>query len=288
MTDTVSQYREDIAYCSDLVKTHDKDRYLATLFAPADRRRHLFALYALNCEVAQVSSVVSDPNLGEIRLRWWADAVESVYAGQSFDHPVLRAYAFAVEYGKLPKQPVLDLIEARRFDLYSDPMPRLNDLEGYAGETASAVFQLAVLLLAGPSGSKAHNACGHAGVAWTLTRILRRLPELLARGQVFVPEEMLAERGLRVRDLYESKSNETVGLVLAVLRQSARRHLSEARVYDPDVSLEALPALLPLSVLDGYLRAMEKPGHDPLRQVCEVAQWRRQLALLRASWRKRY
>ena len=32
----------------------------------------------------------------------------------------------------------VDLIDARIFDLYDDPMPSLNDLEGYCGETSSA------------------------------------------------------------------------------------------------------------------------------------------------------
>ena len=40
------------------------------------------------------------------------------------------------------------------FDLYDDPMPSLNDLEGYAGETSSALIQLAAIVLAGGARSR--------------------------------------------------------------------------------------------------------------------------------------
>ena len=35
-------------YCEDLVREADKDRFLASLFAPAERRPALLALYAFN------------------------------------------------------------------------------------------------------------------------------------------------------------------------------------------------------------------------------------------------
>ena len=55
----------------------DKDRFLATLFAPAKYRRALFALYAFNVEIARVRELAREPMPGEIRLQWWRD----VFAG---------------------------------------------------------------------------------------------------------------------------------------------------------------------------------------------------------------
>ena len=45
------------------------------------------------------------------------------------------------------KKPFDDYLEARIFDLYDDPMPGRAELEGYCGETASALIQLAALVL---------------------------------------------------------------------------------------------------------------------------------------------
>ena len=62
-------------HCEALVRAADKDRFLATLFAPARYRRALFALYAFNIEVARVplsyaarQAVASDPALMETAL----------------------------------------------------------------------------------------------------------------------------------------------------------------------------------------------------------------------------
>ncbi|MGZ8323236.1 MAG: squalene/phytoene synthase family protein, partial [Rhodoplanes sp.] len=62
---------DSYAHCEALVRAADKDRFLASLFAPAERRRRLFALYAFNAEIARVREVVRTPIAGEIRLQWW-------------------------------------------------------------------------------------------------------------------------------------------------------------------------------------------------------------------------
>ena len=46
----------NFAHCEALVREADPDRYWASLFAPADKRPHLHALYAFNFEIARVSA----------------------------------------------------------------------------------------------------------------------------------------------------------------------------------------------------------------------------------------
>src|SRR5947209_17487808 len=64
-----------------LVRRHDHDRYQTVLFAPADRREALFALYAFNYEIARVRESVTQPMLGQIRLQWWREVIEAAYGG---------------------------------------------------------------------------------------------------------------------------------------------------------------------------------------------------------------
>ena len=61
---------DSVAFCADLVRSHDFPRYVATLFAPAAERRALLALYAFNVEIVRVRDQVSQPLPGEIRLQW--------------------------------------------------------------------------------------------------------------------------------------------------------------------------------------------------------------------------
>ncbi len=56
--------------------TADRDRFLASLFAPAEHRGALHALYAFNVEIARVREVAREPLPGEIRLQWWSEVVD--------------------------------------------------------------------------------------------------------------------------------------------------------------------------------------------------------------------
>ena len=126
-------------HCEALVREGDPDRYWASLFAPADKRPHLNALYAFNFEIARVREAVREALVGEIRLQWWRDALQGEARGDVKANPVAAALDDTIVKFRLPRHALVTLIDARIFDLYDDPMPSLNDLEGYCGETASAL-----------------------------------------------------------------------------------------------------------------------------------------------------
>src|ERR1700742_3933131 len=107
---------ENYRHCGALVRATDKDRFLVTLFAPADKRGPLFALYAFNAEIASVRDRAREPMPGEIRLQWWRDVINGERAGEAAANPVAAALTEIAERFSLPKQRFLDLIEAHAFD----------------------------------------------------------------------------------------------------------------------------------------------------------------------------
>jgi 15-cis-phytoene synthase len=266
-------------YCPDLVRAGDKDRYLASLFAPDQLRPHLLALYAFNIEIARIRETVSEAALGEIRLQWWRDAIEGLYSDGGQDHPVIDALAPAIEQAQLPRQALLNMIEARRFDLYDDPMPSLPQLEGYLGETSSMLIQLAAMILDRPQAERLAEVSGLAGVAMGITGLLRSLPLYRARGQCFVPAELLAKYGLTPAHLLAGREPDELAKVLADLRQHAVVRLDEARAKTASISPQAFPAYLPASLTGLYLARLAKLGPRALSEIADVAQWRRQWAL---------
>src|SRR5271165_63811 len=72
------------------LRAADPDRYFASLFAPAQLRPHLFALYAFNHEVARIAETVREPMLGAIRLEWWRETAEGASRGAPRNHDVAR------------------------------------------------------------------------------------------------------------------------------------------------------------------------------------------------------
>lgn len=273
------------AHCESLLRAGDPDRYFATLFAPADKRPHLFALYAFSHEVARVRDSISEPMPGEVRLQWWRDALQGEARGNVRANPVAAALDDTIVRFRLPRQALVALVDARTFDLYDDPMPTLADLEGYAGETSSALIRLAGLVLNDGADPGAADAAGHAGVAYAVTGLLRAFPWHARRGQVFLPAQVFNRHGVARDEIVLGRTGPGLAAALAEMRALARDHLRRTRALRATVTPALVPAFLPVALVEPYLARMERPGYDPFRTMVDLPQWRKQWLLWRAARR---
>ena len=271
-------------HCEDQVRASDKDRFLATLFAPAAPRGLLFALYAFNLEIAGVRDRVREPMAGEIRLQWWRDVLNGERASEAAANPVAAALLETIAHCALPAEPLRDLIEAHAFDLYDDPMPTRAALDAYAHKTAGVVFHQAARICGGVTRA-VEEAAEHAGKAHAITDLLRRFARAASRHQVFVPAELLERHSTRVEEVTAGQASEGLLAALAALRADARRHLVGFELLLPVLPAATMPAFLPLALVPGYLTRMERDDYDPFHTPIEVAQWRRQWTLWRAARR---
>ena len=271
------------SHCEALVREGDRDRYFATLFAPAETRPFLFALYAFSHEVARIRESVSDPMPGEIRLQWWRDALQGEARGNVRANPVAAALDEAIMRFRLPRQALVDLVDARSFDLYDDPMPTVGDLEGYAGETSSALIRLATLVLQEGRDPGAADAAGHAGVAYAIAGLLRAFPWHARRGQVFLPAQIFNRHGVSRDEIVAGRAGPGLAAALHEVRMLARDHLRRARDLRATIPAGAAPAFLPVALVEPYLARMERAGYDPFQSVVDLPQWRRQWLLWRAA-----
>jgi phytoene synthase len=159
------------------VRQADPDRWLASRFvADAAARADVVALYAFNLELAHVAEAVREPLAGEIRLTWWREAVDELFAGRPpRRHPVVEALAAAIASRDLPAAPFEAMVEARFADLAAEPFADLAAIERYLDETAGALMGLAAAALAAPDAA----AVVPAARAWGLAGLarLRRLPD---------------------------------------------------------------------------------------------------------------
>ena len=270
------------AYCEGLLRREDKDRWLASLFVPRERRRHIHALYAFSFEAARVVEIVSEPLVGEIRFQWWRDALEG--AADAKANPVAAALLDTIARFGLPQAPIRELIVARTADLYGEPMQSVAALESYTKATCSNLFCIAALVLDGEEDTTSRDAALHAGIAYGITGLIRALPWHCARGQVFVPAEILQAHGAR-DDFAAVHASEAVVAALAELHAITRAHLDIFYTKLPGLPDKSLPAFLPTCLCEPYLRLMEMPGYDPFKTVIELPQWKRQWILWRASSR---
>ena len=155
---------DSYTHCEALVREHLRDHWIAALFAPEDKRKHLHALAAFAFETGRIKGLVKEPLAGEVRLTWWIEALEGVREGEAQSHPVAAALLATVAAVPLPKSRVEDWLLARRDDLYRDA----------PGDLASAqaleapLFALSAIALGGPAEAAALKAAAaqfHLAVA---------------------------------------------------------------------------------------------------------------------------
>ena len=269
-------------HCAALVREADRDLYLATLFAPADKREGLFALYAFNTEISRVRDLAREPMPGEIRLQWWREILLGERAGEAAANPIAAALLETLSRHQLESAALADLIEAHRFDIYDEPMASVAELYSYASLTAGTVFRCAVRILDSGSSLAVATLSVEAGQAQTIANMLALLPRHAARRQLFVPLELLRQYDAEAEDIFALRVTPELRAVLAELRLRARRHLARVGVASAEISERALPAFLPLAPLQQWLLGMERADYDPFSPP-DVSQWRRQWRIWRAA-----
>lgn len=268
------------AHCEAVVRAADKDRFLAALFAPAERRRHLYALYAFNGEIARVRELAREALPGEIRLQWWRDVLGGEARGEVSANPVAAALLDTISTCGLSAEPLIRLIDAHAFDLYDDAMATFADLDAYGRDTDGILMSLAARVLAG---DVAAAAAASAGIACAVTSRLRTFPADVARRQMFVPLELLDRHGV-TRVAIEARQNPPeLRTALAELRAHAERAFAAFRRAATEIPDRCAPAFLPAAVVPAWLAKLERAA-DPFGTV-DLPQWRRQWIIWRAARR---
>lgn len=264
------------------LRDSDRDRYLACLLTPVAHRDAVAALYAFNAEIARIRDVVREPLPGEVRLQYWRDLLEGAAHGSTEANPIAAALLEAIRAHRLPIAALTGMIEARVFDLYDDPMESTVMFEGYAGETAAALVQLASLVLDPEAAAGTATIAGHAGVAQAIAGSLLLMPTHRARGQLYLPLEILSAIGLDRETFLAGEDKARISAAIEAFAGLGRDHLRKAR-EGGRLPRSLVPAYLPVALSEPVLIAAQRRGVAIFDGALRQPQWRRQLRMLRAA-----
>lgn len=260
----------------------DRDRYLACLLTPAVKRDAVAALYAFNAEIARIRDLVREPLPGEVRLQYWRDLLAGAAHGSTEANPIAAALLDTIQQYRLPLTALTAMIEARLFDLYDDPMETTGMFEGYAGETAAALIQLASLVIDPKAAADAATTAGHAGVAQAIAGSLLLMRTHRARGQLYLPLEILSAVGLDRDGFLAGDDKPRISAAIEAFAGHGLDHLRKAREAGPPPK-SLVPAYLPVALSETVLIRARKAGSVGFDGDLREPQWRRQLRLLRAT-----
>ena len=270
---------------ASLLKDHDRDRYWSALFAPAAARSGLFALYAFNAEMDRILSATAEPMAGQIRLKWWHDAIEPAQPGTKTGNPVADAVQTAIACHNLPAGRLTGMIESRIPAMFGEPPSGEKDLKTLLRETEGTVFELAAAIL-GDGSAATKDAAGYAGVAYGLTKMLLRLPFQAARQKLLIPSSYVESRRIDLTAVYRGETGASFAAAMADLRGVASRALQHFRSRAAEIDKAAWPSFLPLTLVKPYLREMAAPDFDPLRTIVSITPLRRFWRIWRAARRQ--
>jgi 15-cis-phytoene synthase len=275
--------RESAAAATASLRELDRDRYIGSLALPAPQAPAIRALFAFAAEVAAIREKVREPMPGEIRLQWWKDALEGKGHGDVLSNPVADALLAAIEEFRLPTLPLVRLLEARRFDLYHDPMPDLPTLEGYAGETVSVLHQLAATMLDAGEAANAADAAGHFGVAQMLVGQLRAFGFNAAQSRLFLPLTIFAANGISENEIWSGVTSPGIIAARDQLCDLAAEHVAQAEAAAKGLARTLRPAFAGLALLRPQL-ALVRTAADPFALPPDIADWRKIAHVARRAW----
>jgi phytoene synthase len=269
------------AHCTALVRAHDRDRYLASLFAPARRRPALHALYAFNIEIGRIRESVREPMPGEIRLQWWREVLLGERDGEGAAHPVAAALLETISRYRIDSERLIALVDAHTFDLYDEPFATLDDFDNHAALSEGVVLGTAATIL-GVEGPAVTTLVRHAAIAALTVQSMTMLPRHASRRQIYIPREVMERHAVIPESIVARQESAALRDALAEMRRHARRQLQAAALEAGEVPVAISPALLPLASVGPQLRRMERRGYEPFAPDV-LSPLRRQWLIWRAS-----
>lgn len=246
-----------LSACGEILRQHDRERFLTTLFAPQNRREALFSLYAFNHEIAKTRELVTETTMGLIRLTWWREAIEEIYAGKPpRAHEVVGPLAQAIRDYNLPQEKFEKLIYAREFDVEDAVPTDMTGLKNYADYTTTPLLELSNIILSGQSHSQIAMA---AAQVTALTGLLRAVPFHAQQRRCYLPETVLAKANITPQQLYSLT-------VFHTLTPAIREVVEEIENYLPQCQMikDIRPVLLQVTRAKQSLAVLKKRDYNIL------------------------
>ena len=262
----------------DTARALEPDRYIAAVLAPRPARDDLIALAAFAAELTRIPRQVHDPMAAEIRIQWWRDAIPAGIDGTKSGNPIADAFANTVRRHALPLSAIDDLLDAHAHRLYAAPPADDAALSLELELTDGTLFAFAAKILGADDTEKNRALISNATQAYGRARLGVGLPYALRGGRNPFPSGLVTAA---------EEAQQNWRPAIAHLCRNARAHLANVKPHFSQASPALRAALLPVALVEPYLKALEGAVTDPARDLVEIVPLTRLWRLSFASWRGR-
>lgn len=235
------------AQAEQKLATAPLDLRLALTFSPAADRAALTALFALYLEIREVPAECRDSGVAEVKLVWWQQEIEALYAGKP-RHPLTQALAPQLAPLAGHKPAFLDLISGTRMDITGSALASYEDVKRYCYRHSGALAELGALVC-GARSQEALLAARLLGNSHRLAYITTAGTAEALRGRVYFAAEDLKTRGVDRHVHGEAGGDTAIAALLKDYAARARAMRHEALAGTPAAERGALTAWRVMSAL---------------------------------------
>ena len=227
-------------------------RYFSLLYAPAEKRDAIAALYVIDAEIRESARSASH-DVAHTRLQWWRAEVDRLVNGAP-QHPATRLLdeRHADERRSFAK--LHELLVAADMDLARMTYNDEAELNAYCSRSGGAVHELIAERLVGTEAPDTARSLAHTlGIGIRQVEILRDVRQDVHDGLIYIPLNALDRHGAAPAALDSAQISENARHVLRSFADSVRARLQPpARAADGT----ALRPLLVLAAL--HLRLLDR------------------------------
>ncbi|KAG0012149.1 NADH dehydrogenase (ubiquinone) complex I, assembly factor 6 [Entomortierella chlamydospora] len=252
-------------------------------------------LRAFNIELASIRESVSNTDIGRMRMQFWRDSLDKVFAGTPPQQPVALALAYAIqeqelyhqqqqqeqEQGKQSRQNDTEMsqiwfkrmITEREQNLSDPQFMTIGQMETYCENTFGSLLYLQ-LESVGVKSLEADHAASHLAKAMGIATMLRAFPFHMQQNRMIIPAEITAKHNLSQEALFRNPTI-TPALQDATLEvaTAAHVHLATAQSYMDNLPRSALPVLMAGIPTESFLNRLQKADFNPLAPRIQQREW---------------
>ncbi len=262
-------------YCQERAAQSGSSFYYSFLFLPPDRRRAIIALYAFCREVDDVVDECTDVQLAHVKLDWWCDEIDRVFAGIP-THPVGIALKEIIAGFPLPREQFLEVIDGMRMDLSQTRYLDFKGLQLYCYRVASVVGLMAAEIF-GYQDDGTLDYAHDLGLAFQLTNIIRDVGEDARRGRIYLPLDELQRFNVPASDILSARHSDNFRELMQFQAQRALQYYDKALAELPAIDRRSQrPGLIMAAIYrtlldeiarDGFLVLDRRISLTPLRKI---------------------
>ena len=211
-------------------------RYFSVLYAPAEKRDAVLALYVVDAEIRE-SAQSANHDVAHTRLEWWRAEVDRLVNGAP-RHPAMRVLDAVARDRRTDLMQLHELIAAADMDLARMTYANVNELRAYCARSGGTIVELIASQLVAPEmlNESERLFARRVGVGVRQVEMVRDLRQDAYDGRLYLPLDEMDARTITTAHVREAEGDARVRDALRSWRAriqddlQPRREMNDARL----------------------------------------------------------